>query len=86
MHTIAGGILESLTLHVTDVSVWELMRHSSGTWSYWLTAGQSYSGPIIANIAGAMMNMIIANIAEAIMSIINHSYYNVFKDGLRPTI
>jgi hypothetical protein len=61
------------------------MRHSSGTWSYWLIAGQSYSGPIIANIAGAMMDMIIANIAEAITSIINHSHYNVFKDGLRLT-
>jgi hypothetical protein len=62
------------------------MRHSSGTWSYWLIAGQSYSGPIIANIAGAIMDMIIANIAEAIMSMINHSYYDVFKDGLRLTI
>jgi hypothetical protein len=41
-----------------------------------------YSGPIIANIAGAIIDMIIANIAEAIISIINHSYYDVFKNGL----
>jgi hypothetical protein len=39
---------------------------------------------IIANIAEAIMDMIIANIAEAIMSIISYSYYNVFKNGLRP--
>jgi hypothetical protein len=72
------GIIAS----VTDASVWKLMRHSGGTWSYWLIAGQSYSEPIIANIAGAMMDMIIANIVEDIMSIINYSYYNIFKDGL----
>jgi hypothetical protein len=60
------------------------MRHSSGTWSYWLLAGQSYSEPIIANIAGAMMDMIIANITEAMMSMINYSHYDVFKDGLSP--
>jgi hypothetical protein len=41
---------------------------------------------IIADIAGAIIDIIIANIAEAIMSIINHSYYNVFKDGLCSTI
>jgi hypothetical protein len=60
------------------------MRHSSGTWSYWLIAGQSYSRPIIANIARAMMDMIIANIAEAMMDMINHSHYDVFKNGLSP--
>jgi hypothetical protein len=27
-----------------------------------------------------MMDMIIANIAKAMMSIINYSYYNVFKN------
>jgi hypothetical protein len=60
------------------------MRHSSGTWSYWLIAGQSYSELIIANIAGAIMDIIIANIASAIMSMINHCYYNIFKDRLSP--
>jgi hypothetical protein len=68
-----------LTPTVTDHGVLELMRHSLGTWSYWLQKEQSSFAPIRANIAAAIIAMIMTIIVRAIIAMIYYSYYNVFK-------